>query len=151
MELDEATRDFLTGPVLIMVAAADAARRSSIGRGMGVIVRSADTLNVLVSRWQWPRVVEHAEGSGRLALTASRASDYLTYQVKGAARVRAAGPEELAASRAYLDTLGEELARLHVPPWISGQWSADREMVAIALHIAEAYVQTPGPMAGTSL
>jgi hypothetical protein len=151
MELDDATLDFFAGPVLLMVASVDQNRRPAIGRAMGLIVRSADTLDILVSRWQWPRVLDNVAASRRLAVTASRASDYLTYQLKGAASLRESGIEEKNASRRYHDAVRAELGQLNVPVWISGQWSADRDMMAVELRIAEAYVQTPGPLAGTSL
>ena len=151
MNLDEATLDFISGPVLLMACATDGDRRPAIGRAMGVIVQAPDTLDLIVSRWQWPQLVANAASSARLALTASRASDYVTYQVKGSALVRDAGAAELDAARHYHAAISEELGRGNVPAWISGQWAADREMVTLILSVAEAYVQTPGPRAGTSL
>ena len=151
MDLDEATLEFLAGPVLLMACAADGDRRPAIGRGMGVIVRAPDALDLIVSRWQWPRLVANVESSERLALTASRASDYATYQVKGSASVREADAGELGAARRYQAAIRAELGRGNVPAWISGQWVADREMATVRLRVAEAYLQTPGPRAGTSL
>ena len=149
--LDSELLDFVRSPVLLMVCAADSERRPAIGRAMGVRVDSAGGLDVLLSRWQWPEVVRNIGLSGRLALTASRASDYVTYQLKGAARVREAERADIEAARAYWRAVAEALARDHVPPHIAGQWSPDREMVAARLNVAEVYVQTPGPLAGTSL
>jgi hypothetical protein len=143
--------EFVSGPVLLMVCAADAARRPAIGRAMGVRVRAIDRIDVMLSRWQWPDVVRNIGLSGRLALTASRASDYVTYQLKGSASVHEADADELECARRYWSAISEELGRNNVPPHIYGQWTPDREMVTARLRVAEMYVQTPGPKAGTAL
>lgn len=151
MELEAETLEFLSSPVLLMVSAADVERRPAIGRGIGLTTLAPDKVAIFISRWQWPQVVRNIAQSGRLALTASRATDYLSYQVKGTATIGEATPDEIERARHYWDAINETLARDHVPPHIVAQWSADRDMMTATLHIAEAYVQTPGPHAGTSL
>jgi hypothetical protein len=149
VELDDGLREFVTGPVLLMVSAADAARRPAIGRAMGARSGKPGEIDVMVSRWQWPDVVRNIELTGRLALTASRASDYETYQLKGRAAVREAGAEELECARRYHQAIGEALSRGGVPAYLAAQWSADRGLVFARLRVDEVYVQTPGPRAGT--
>lgn len=151
MELEAETLAFLSSPVLLMLSAADADRRPAIGRGIGLEVIAPDDVAIFISRWQWPQVVRNIASSGRLAVTASRANDYLTYQVKGAATIGEATSDDVDRARRYWDAINETLARDHVPPHIVAQWSADRDMMVARLRIAEAYVQTPGPHAGTSL
>lgn len=151
MKLDSELVGFLSGPVLLMVCAAGADRRPAIGRGLGLLVRAPDEIDVILSRWQWPDVVRNIGLSGRLALTAGRASDYVTYQIKGAATVRDADAEEVECARRYREAVTEALGQENVPAYIVAQWSPDRDMVAARLRAVEVYVQTPGPLAGTSL
>lgn len=151
MKLDSELAEFLSGPVLLVLCAADAARRPSIARGMGAIVCGPNEVDVTISRWQWPDAVRNIAVSGRLALTASRASDYVTYQLKGSATVREADGEEIERARRYWASAAEALGRENVPPYITGQWAPDRDMVTASLRVAELYVQTPGPQAGTAL
>jgi hypothetical protein len=151
MDLDGEVLDFLGGPVLLIVCAADRERRPAIGRGMGLIVDGADELKLMLSRWQWPDLVRNIESSGRLALTACRASDYVSYQFKGTAHVREAEAIELECARAYWEAIDRSLQQEMVSPSVSAQWTTDREMVTARLRIVESYIQTPGPRAGASL
>lgn len=151
MKLDDELLEFVSGPVLLVVGAADAARRPAIGRGMGVRVGDGDQIDVMLSRWQWPDVVRNIGASGRLALTAARASDYVTYQLKGAASLREAGADDLECARRYWLAITEVLGQSNVPAYVPGQWTPDRDMVAARLSVAEVYIQTPGPNAGTAL
>jgi hypothetical protein len=151
MQLTSEMLDFLSSPVLLLVGAADEHRRPAMGRALGVIARAADEVDVVLSRWQWPEVVRNIASSGRLALTAARASDYVTYQLKGPAIVRRADAEELACAERYWTAITETLSGDNVPAYIVAQWAPNRDMVAARLLVTEAYVQTPGPLAGTSL
>jgi hypothetical protein len=151
VKLQSGLDQFLTGPVLLMVSAADDRHRPAIGRGMGAVVKAPDCIEIMLSRWQWPEVVRNIASSGRLAVTASRARDYVTYQLKGPASVREAEGEHLECARHYWAAIAQELGQDNVPAYIVGQWSPDRDLVAARLTVAEVYVQTPGPLAGTSL
>ena len=151
MQLDGEMLEFLSSPVLFIVCAADADRRPAIARGLGVLGRGPDELDLILSRWQWPDAVRNIASSGRLAVTAARASDYVSYQLKGSATVRDADAEEVECARRYWAAISDTLVRGNVPACIAAQWAPDRDMVAARLRISEAYVQTPGPLAGTSL
>nr|WP_166181247.1 hypothetical protein [Altererythrobacter segetis] len=151
MNLEPDLAEFLTGPVLLIVSAADDRCRPAIGRGVGASIVGVDAIEVILSRWQWPDVVRNIVSSGRLALTASRARDYVTYQLKGPAKIRDATPEDIECAQHYWAAITDELGRQNVPAYIVSQWSPDRDIVAAQLSVAEIYVQTPGPLAGTSL
>lgn len=151
MKLQGELAEFLVGPVLLVVSAADGDRRPAIGRAIGARICGPTDIEVILSRWQWPEAFRNIASSGRLALTASRARDYETYQLKGAASVREAEAEDIECARRYWTALNDELGRENVPAYIVAQWTADREMVAARMTVAEVYVQTPGPLAGTSL
>ena len=118
MKLDEGLLEFLSGPVLLMASAADSRRRPAIARGMGARGTDEGAVEVAFSSWQWPDVVSNVGASGRLALTACRANDYVTYQLKGAAALREARAEDLAHARRYWEALTEVLLQNHVPPHI---------------------------------
>jgi hypothetical protein len=151
MKLQGELADFLSSPVLLIVSAADEQGRPAIGRAMGVDVKGPDEIEMMLSRWQWPDVVRNIVSSDRLALTASRAGDYVTYQLKGRATVRETDDEVIERARLYWAAITEELGKQQVPAYLVAQWTPDRDMVAVRLKVAELYVQTPGPLAGTSV
>ena len=66
MQLDGEMLEFLSSPVLFIVCAADADRRPAIARGLGVLGRGPDELDLILSRWQWPDAVRNIASSGRL-------------------------------------------------------------------------------------
>jgi hypothetical protein len=101
MKLQGELADFLSSPVLLIVSAADEQGRPAIGRAMGVDVKGPDEIEMMLSRWQWPDVVRNIVSSDRLALTASRAGDYVTYQLKGRATVRETDDEVIERARLY--------------------------------------------------
>ena len=151
VEIDAETMAFLTQPVMLIIASADTDRRPSIARAIGLVPRGSDVLDLIFSRWQWPTIAHDVEATGRLAVTASRPSDYVTYQFKGRAELRDAGAEEVAIVRDYCAAVIETLKGQGVPDWMVARWTIDRDLAVARLNIDEAYVQTPGPRAGTSL
>ena len=119
-------------------------------RVLGLLV-GADACDLVFSRWQWPAIARDVVASGRLALTASRPSDYVTYQLKGRAELCEAGAEAAAVAREYCASVAETLGGQGVPEWMVARWTIDRDLAVARLRIDEAYVQTPGPRAGTAL
>lgn len=151
MILDEERRAFLVSPVMIVVAACGADLRPSIARALGARLGAGDVVELVVSRWQWPTLVDDVGQRGEVAATFVRPSDYVTYQAKGRGRVRAAGLDDLALAERYVATVSTTLSVLGVPASVMAPWLVPRDLVVIAVAVDAVYVQTPGAAAGSRL
>jgi hypothetical protein len=93
---DEVLAEFIESPVMQIVGSAGLARRPGIGRGVGAWISSErDLVHVVISSWQWPDTVTNLQANDRIAVTFSRPADYVSYQIKGRARLRLAEPDEV--------------------------------------------------------
>ncbi|WP_126174472.1 hypothetical protein [Altericroceibacterium xinjiangense] len=151
MQLDQETLRFLASPVMIIIGSSDSGNRPAIGRGLGVLGRGPGEIDLVFSRWQWPRTAENVAETRRLAVTCSRPSDYVTCQVKGKARLLVAEKEHIARADAYRTDISAVLNGLGVARATIAQWTVPEDLVVARLEVAEAYLQTPGPRAGTAL
>lgn len=150
MRLTDEISHFIAGPVMIIVGTRDEANRPTIGRGVGARSLGQDCVEVIVSAWQWPETISNLSANGDAAITFSRPSDYVSYQLKGSARLRAADPEDLELSRRYQAEIFAMFDGLGVPAELVRPWLVEREAMVASLDISELYVQTPGPRAGTA-
>lgn len=151
MILDEERRAFFVSPVMIVVASCDADLRPSLGRAMGARLGHGDVVELVVSRWQWPALIDDIEHHGEVAVTFVRPSDYVAYQVKGRGRWRPAEPEDVALADRYIATVSVTLEELGVPAAVMAPWLTPREAVVVSVAIDAIYVQTPGATAGSRL
>lgn len=151
MILDEERRAFLVSPVMIVVASGGADLRPSIARALGARLGDGDVVELVVSRWQWPTLVDDVAQRGEVAATFVRPSDYVTYQAKGRGRVRAADPDDLALAERYVATVSATLSVLGVPASVMAPWLVPRDLVVITVAVEVVYVQTPGAAAGSRL
>ena len=150
MRLTDEIRHFIASPVMIIVGTRDEANRPTIGRGVGARIPGQDCVEVIVSAWQWPETISNLNANGDAAITFSRPSDYVSYQLKGSARLRAADHDDLELSRRYQAEIFAMFEGLGVPADVVRPWLVEREAMVASLDITELYVQTPGPRAGTA-
>ena len=150
MRLTDEIGRFIAGPVMIIVGTRDEANRPTIGRGVGARILGQDCVEVILSAWQWPETISNLSANGDAAITFSRPSDYVSYQMKGSARLRAADHEDLELSRRYQGEIFAMFEGLGVPAELVRPWLVEREAMVASLDITELYVQTPGPRAGTA-
>jgi len=149
MWLDDRLIEYFHRPLMCLIAATDADGRPSAGRGVGLhVLEDRETIEVIFSAWQWPRLEPCIRQTGRLATTFVSPPDYASYQLKGAATMRDVEARDLdcakrfmAAATDVLESLG--IARSNIAPWLT-----DREARVARLHVQEIYIQTPGPQAG---
>jgi hypothetical protein len=145
-------REFIEGAVMIVIGTHDGAGVAGIGRGCGVI---ADTdgrhLDVGVSAWLWPDSVGNLASHGEIALTFVRASDYVTFQLKGEARLVPVQQAHRDCVRDYGVKIRAALVALGVQPGQVEAWTTGRDLRVARVEVREAFVQTPGPKAGARL
>jgi predicted pyridoxine 5'-phosphate oxidase superfamily flavin-nucleotide-binding protein len=122
--LDADLAAFIESPVMQIVGTADATRRPGIARGVGAWrARDPDTIDLVLSAWQWPETVANIEANGRIAVTFSRPSDYVTYQIKGTATLRPADDGEIERSAGYMVAIVSTLMRNGLLPEIIARGS----------------------------
>lgn len=149
MQLDGGLMEFLARPVMCIIGTANAENRPSIGRGLGVHLPEREgVLEVAISAWQWPDTVQNIRETGRLAVTFASPADYVSYQMKGAATLRPALPDDIERCERDIARVRAELLRLGVSERLTAPWLASRQAVIAIVDVAEIYVQTPGRKAG---
>lgn len=151
MRLDDELLDFLQRPLMCIIAAVDGEGRPSAGRGVGFhVLDDRETIDVIFSAWQWPRLESSVRQTGRIAVTFVSPSDYMTFQIKGTAAMRETEAADLDHADRFITDATQALASLGVAPAIIAPWLAARDAKVARLCASEIYIQTPGPHAGMS-
>jgi hypothetical protein len=149
VRLDDRLLDFFNRPLMCIIAVADETGRPSAGRGVGFhLQENRETIDVIFSAWQWPRLEFCIRQTGRIAATFVSPSDYVSFQLKGAAGMRGTEPPDLDRADRFMTAATDELESLGVPRHLIAPWLTAREARVVRLVISEIYVQTPGPLAG---
>jgi hypothetical protein len=152
MQIGNDLSAFLTSPVMIIVGSVDGNGRPDIARAMGARV-AADraTVDLVISAWQWPSAPANLRATGRVAVTFSRPSDYVSYQLKGRASVVDPDTEAIQLSHTYMSEISGVLRGLGVGDVHVAAWLTHREPVIARVEVEAIFVQTPGPKAGQPL
>lgn len=149
MRLDDKLLEFFKRPLMCIIAAVDAAGRPSAGRGVGFdVLEDRETVDVIFSAWQWPRLESDIRRTGRIAATFVSPSDYVSFQLKGFAALQDTGALDHDRADRFMTAATNELESLGVPRQIIAPWLTAREARVARLEVREIYVQTPGPLAG---
>ena len=134
---------------MCVVAAADRTGRPAVGRGVGFrLLEDRETIDVIFSGWQWPRLETSIPETGKLAVTFVSPSDYISFQLKGTATLRDAEPLDHERARCFMSAATAELRSLGVAGPMIGSWLTLSGARVARLKVSEIYVQTPGPRAG---
>jgi hypothetical protein len=152
MRIDPDVTAFLASPVMIIVGTGSEGGYPAIGRAVGARVDGGDgAIELVVSAWQWPTTTANVRANGRVAVTFARPSDYVSYQVKGAATLRTADAADLALSERYMTDIVAALAPLGLEPRLVAPSLTNRDAVVVLLTADAIFVQTPGKKAGRPL
>lgn len=151
MRLTEEIVGLLTSPVMIIMGTSDGQNWPAIGRGLGIARAGPDTIDVAFSGHHWAETAANIERQGCMAVTGARPSDYVSYQVKGPATLRPVDNRMAQVAANYRADIRLVLTDLGVPDHMIEHWTADRDLVVARLTVREAYIQTPGPRAGSVL
>lgn len=149
MRLDDRLLDFFNRPLMCIIAVADETGRPSAGRGIGFhLQEDRESIDVIFSAWQWPRLEPCIRQTARIAATFVSPSDYVSFQLKGSAAMRDTDGPDLAYANRFMTAATDELESLGVPRRLIAPWLTARDARVARLAIREIYVQTPGPLAG---
>lgn len=134
---------------MCIIAGADAVGRPSAGRGVGFdVLDDRQTIDVVFSAWQWPRLEADIRQTGRAAVTFVSPSDYVSFQLKGVASLQDTGAHHRDRAERFIAAATDELESLGVARHIIAPWLTARDARVTRIVVSEIYIQTPGPLAG---
>ena len=139
-------------PVIITAAARDRDNVASVCIALGRKLSSdRGTLTTFVSPQRAARLVDDVREHGAIAAVFCEPPSHRTLQVKGDdAMVRGADDGDCAAYRYYVGALIPPLERFgHTQAYTRTMLSLSDSLMAIVFTPSAAFLQTPGPRAGT--
>jgi len=153
--LDEAHAAFIQHRVSMTVASHSAESVPSLTRAFGCRVSDdRGEVTVFVAAPQSAALLQNVRDGGAVAVVFSRPSTHETLQLKGTrARTAPAQHGDYAIMRAYAESFCHELEGLGFgAAYAAAMTSAlQTQMVGVTFQPSAAFVQTPGPAAGTPL
>lgn len=153
--LDADHADFIQSGVSISVGACDRNNRPALARAMGCLVDAAlCQVRIFVSNTQASDLLVCVRENGALAVVYSQPSTHRTLQLKAIdASVLPLQDGDLLQIRRYRDLFARELQPLGFPQALVRTLLAapPTDLIAVQFTPAEAWLQTPGPLAGSRL
>ncbi len=147
-----AMKEFMRGPVTLTLGARDRNKLAVATFCYGCRLSSrSGAVTVFVSRSRGPEVLENLRTFPAVTLVVCRPSTLKALQLKGTdARIHPLAPGDAKRAVAYLETLVEELGRLHDPEdWSRAALGFETDdLVAVTFTPTSVFDQTPGPGAG---
>lgn len=146
---------FIEGGVSITVASRDAANVPTLSKGYGCRVLDGDRgVRILVVGLQSMELLRDIETGGAVAAVFAEVGTHRALQLKGTdARVEMADAEDREHARRYCEGFSRNLAALgFAPGLLQGffEYAAD-DLRVVAFVPVEAFLQTPGPKAGSKI
>jgi hypothetical protein len=141
----------LRDPAMIIMSAECDTPWPVIARGLGASIEEEGTLDLLFAADRYPVVAGCLEPHARMSATITRLSDYLSYQLKGRAALHPLAAADIALVSAYRQSIVTSFGAAGIVPSMVLRWLAGTSLVKARLAVSEAYIQTPGPLAGQSV
>lgn len=142
------------GGVSVTIATCGPDGRPIAGSGVACRMRPGGTLRILLSRPDNEALLRSVEAGGRLAVTFTRARDHRAFQVKAdRAQVLPIATDDVPELERQTAVFRDELVEIGFTPALAAGFTAyDPDgIVALELTPDRAFVQTPGPGAGSEL
>lgn len=145
---------FCQSGISIVLGSCDRDRHPVVGRGLGCAVDGNGLVRIVLRKSSNAAVLQSVAGGAGVAVTFTRPRDHRSIQLKAAsARLAAAGPQD--ASLAAAQTMGfvTELTNVGYPEAFATRYCAFEagDLAALEFVPQDAFVQTPGPRAGSAL
>ena len=143
---------FLGSGLVLVVGTRDADLRPDCAIGAGLRVH-ADGRHVTIFLGTQPAAgtIENLRTNGAVAITASRPTNYRTFQLKGrAVRIEPTSDRERETLLAYREAFVRELEAVGWPRSIARRLSV-WPCVTVDVELAAVFEQTPGPRAGSMM
>jgi len=142
------------GGVSVILASCCADGKPIAGIGVGARIDTAGTIRVFLTRQANLRLLEALEAGRAIAVTFSRARDHVSFQVKAnGATILLASPDDTPEIARQSAVFRDELIGINLPRHVAEGFTTydPNDLLAIEFTPDRAYVQTPGPGAGSPL
>jgi hypothetical protein len=158
VSIGDELKNFLEGPVSVLVGTRDSRLVPEITRAWGPLVsEDRQRVSLCVPLATSRKTLDNLEGNGEIAVTFSLPTNYRTFQLKGR-HAQAAEPDsmDLAVVARHRDAFAAVNEPLGQPrQQVEAFWRAEIETSAVLVKILfvpeQVFDQTPGPGAGRSL
>ena len=154
LQLDAEHAAFIQGAVSVVVSSRNSQHVPDVVRGCGCrISRDRRRVTVLVEAARAGSVLDDIAANGLIAVVFSQPSTHRTIQLKGSdARVaRVTGADRVIAQRHLLAWVQDLQLIGYAADFARAVRGEAPDLVAVAFTLASAFLQTPGPAAGTRL
>ena len=146
--------DFCRSGVSIVLASCDRAGRPVVGRGLACRIDDEGRMRVVLRRPSNHALLDALAGGGRFAATFTQPTTHRSIQIKAqGATVAEPGVADGPAAGAQTLAFRRELVDIGYPDIFAAPYVAfePHELVALDFLPEQAFVQTPGPSAGSAL
>jgi hypothetical protein len=154
LQLDADHAAFIQGAVSVVVSSRNSQHVPDVVRGCGCrVTRDRRRVTVLVEAARAGSVLDDIAANGLIAVVFSQPSTHRTIQLKGSdARVaRVTGADRVIAQR-HLQAWVQDLQLIgYAADFARTVRGEAPDLVAVTFTLASAFLQTPGPAAGTRL
>ena len=145
---------FIESGVSIVVASRDSQNRPFLGRAAGCHVSTGGRIKILLSRRKYPFLLDAIRRTGAIAASFSEPSTNKSVQFKGVgaelAELEAGDADRLAG---HLNLFAADVERMGIRGALPRAVLAapPEDLTAVIFVPAVAFIQTPGPVAGTRI
>ncbi len=142
------------GGVSVVLASCSADGRPIAGIGVGARVDGAGAIRVFLTRQANLPLLKALEAGRAIAVTFSRARDHRSFQVKAnSAAILRSCPDDTPEIARQCAVFRDELIGINLPRHVAEGYTTydPDDLLAIEFTPDQAYVQTPGPGAGSPL
>jgi hypothetical protein len=154
LQLDADHAAFIQGAVSVVVSSRNSQHVPDVVRGCGCrVTRDRRRVTVLVEAARAGSVLDDIAANGLIAVVFSQPSTHRTIQLKGSdARVaRVTGADRVIAQR-HLQAWVQDLQLIgYAADFARTVRGEAPDLIAVTFTLASAFLQTPGPAAGTRL
>ncbi len=140
------------GGACVILGAREADGRPVVGIGVGARVDAESRIRVFLDRRPNERLLAAIESGSGVAVTFTRAVDHASFQVKAeSAKTARADPNDFPEVGRQCVVARDELNELGLPPQVAAAFGSfnPTSVVVVELTPAAAFMQTPGPGAGS--
>jgi hypothetical protein len=151
--LDKVLVELIEAHPSIIVGTCDKALVPCLARAYGArILPGSACLELIVSRWPGPETEANVHASGRIAATFTSPETFVSYQLKGQARVLGAcDPSDVAFSATYTETIRARIISLREPTDLVTVLLTPQGLFKVHMEPEAVFLQTPGKNAGMRL
>ena len=153
-QLSKEQAAFVESGVSVVLASRDAQNRPFLGRASGCHVAADGRIKIFFSRRKYPFLLDAIRRTGAIAVSFSEPSTNKSLQIKGTgAELAELEPGDIDRAADHLNLFAADVERVGIraalPRMVLA--AAPEDLQAVVFFPAVAFIQTPGPVAGSRI